>query len=324
MKVFLVCNTSFFGDTILTDALCRNIKFQYRDSKIVFVVNKPFFEVARYMEGVDETWAYDKNGEHKGLIGLYRFYKQYKNRYNFDASFVIYGNERNILLSKLLGCKRVFADNEGILRFLVDNGSIDYSNKIHAQDRFSALLEEYSNQPIDELKIKYNPPAQAYEFVENLKTQLAINDLNNVVLINPTSKAKERDLRLDTCVDLLKELNDLNKTPAIVGAGSSASKYIESLEQTGCKNFINLVDKTSFSQLGALLEKSCALISVDTGTLHLALALNVPVVAIFYINTELKIKRWAPKAMYNHRLIADGDYSAKNIIRAFKELKEIL
>ena len=324
MKVFLVCNTSFFGDTILTDALCRNIKAQYNDSKIIFIVNKPFYEVARYMEGVDEAWAYDKNGEHRGIAGLYRFYKQYKNRYNFDASFVIYGNERNIVLSRLLGCRRIFADNEGLFKFLVDNGCIDYSNKEHAQDRFSTLLELYSNQSVKEVKIKYNPPIHAYEFVKNLQIQLAVNDFNDVVLINPTSKSKERDLRLDTCVDLIKELNEIKKIPAIIGAGKGAAKYIESLVAAGCSNFINLVDKTSFSQLGAVLQKSCGLISVDTGTLHFALALDVPVVAIFYINTELKIKRWAPKLIYKHRLISGGDYSAKNIIRTFKELKETL
>lgn len=60
MKFFLVINTAYFGDTILTDALVRNIKTQFTDSYIVFVANKQFFEVARYMDGVDETWAYDK------------------------------------------------------------------------------------------------------------------------------------------------------------------------------------------------------------------------------------------------------------------------
>ena len=37
-------------------------------------------------------------------------------------------------------------------------------------------------------------------------------------------------------------------------------------------DFINLVDKTTIAQLGALLANCKALISVDTGTMHLGLA----------------------------------------------------
>ena len=78
MKTFLVYNTSYFGDTILTDALCRNLKRLYPESRLVFVSNKPFTDISRYMDGVDEVWTYDKWGIHKGLAGWYKFYKEHK------------------------------------------------------------------------------------------------------------------------------------------------------------------------------------------------------------------------------------------------------
>lgn len=81
MKTFLVYNTSYFGDTILTDALCRNLKRLYPESRLVFVSNKPFTDISRYMDGVDEVWTYDKWGIHKGLAGWYKFYKEHKNQH---------------------------------------------------------------------------------------------------------------------------------------------------------------------------------------------------------------------------------------------------
>ena len=83
MKPFLVYNTSYFGDTILTDALCRNLKRLYPESRLVFVSNKPFTDISRYMDGVDEVWTYDKWGVHKGFAGWYKFYKEHKNQYIF-------------------------------------------------------------------------------------------------------------------------------------------------------------------------------------------------------------------------------------------------
>ena len=136
MKTFLVYNTSYFGDTILTDALCRNLKRLYPESRLVFVSNKPFTDISQYMDGVDEVWTYDKWGIHKGLAGWYKFYKEHKNQYVFDAAFVIYGNERGILLSKFLGAKKIYADNRhAIVRLLLSNGKINYGKWIHVQDR---------------------------------------------------------------------------------------------------------------------------------------------------------------------------------------------
>ena len=41
-KIFLVFNTAYFGDVLLCNTLCQNIKLIYPDSKVVMVVNKPF------------------------------------------------------------------------------------------------------------------------------------------------------------------------------------------------------------------------------------------------------------------------------------------
>ena len=46
-KIFLIINLSFFGDVLLTNTLCQNIKLSYPDSKIVFLVNKHFYEAQK-------------------------------------------------------------------------------------------------------------------------------------------------------------------------------------------------------------------------------------------------------------------------------------
>lgn len=63
-------------------------------------------------------------------------------------------------------------------------------------------------------------------------------------------------------------------------------------------DFINLVDKTTIAQLGALLANCKALISVDTGTMHLGLAVDVPTVCLFYIHTKAHLDAWALKNHY--------------------------
>lgn len=63
-KLFLVFNTACFGDVLLCNALCQNIKLLYPNSRVVFIVNKPYYEAAKFQKDVDDVVIFDKKEEH--------------------------------------------------------------------------------------------------------------------------------------------------------------------------------------------------------------------------------------------------------------------
>ena len=73
----------------------------------------------------------------------------------------------------------------------------------------------------------------------------------------------------------------------------------------GRQVLLNLVNKTTIPQLGALLKSCAVLIRADTGTAHVALALDVPVVDVFYLNDESNLAAWGPKTclLYTSRCV---------------------
>lgn len=320
MKRFLVICTSYFGDTILTGALCQNIKLQYPDSLITYIVNKPFYEAAAYLNGVDEVWLYDKKGEHKGLTGFIKFVTNYRSRRYFDAAFIIYGNERGIILARALGVQKVYAQNKGIIHCLLTNKQQAIDKFIHMQDRHALLLKAYSGRKVEQLPVKYSPPPKAFDKISEILTESNISNTDCVVAICTTTKNVERDMKLATCIEVIKKLVSKKYKVILIGAGECASDYSENLKKAGCNEFIDLVNKTTISELAALLQKCSIVISVDTGTLHLTLAVGTPVVAIFYLHDELKLSMWAPKDIYLHRLVADGICKAEDIIKNTEEL----
>ena len=324
MKTFLVINTSFFGDTILTNPLCQNIKLEYPDAKVVFMVNKPFYEVAKYMKGVDEVICYDKKGKHKGLSGFLNFYHEYKEQYKnkIDASFVIYGNERGIILSKLLGAKKIYSDNTGLIKVLLDNGKIDYAGREHTQDKNGAMLELYTGKKVAPIPMHYTPPKEAADFVDEFLKKLNITEKDDLVAVCTTTKRVEKDMKIDQCVKLMAGLKQMGKTVLFVGSGQVAIDYVKELNMCGCREFIDLTNKTTIAQLGEVMTRCSSVVSVDTGTMHFSLALGVPVVSIFYLNDELNLRGWAPKNFYVHRLMADGDWSAEKMLENVCSLDE--
>lgn len=301
MKTFLIINLSDFGDVLLTNALCRSIKAEYPDSKVVFLVNKPYYEVARYMHSVDDVLSLDKRGKHKGLLGLLRFVFNCKLK-NIDTAFIMYGNDRGILISWLLKAKNRISGTNKITKIFLTQHLLDFDNYKHTQDRNANFLKAVTNKKVPPVPIKYIPPESDY--INNLLFNLNVNLNDELIGLCPLSSNLKRDLSLEITVDLINRLTKNKKTVLLTGTGEKAANYVNELRKSGCNNFVDLTNKTTISQLANCIQKCNAFISVDTGTLHLAYAVNVPVVAIFHIKEA--IEGWAPKHFHKHILISEN------------------
>ena len=77
-------------------------------------------------------------------------------------------------------------------------------------------------------------------------------------------------------------------------------------------NFVDLVDATTISQLANIMKLCKAVISIDTGTMHLSYATETPTVCIF--NRAHTVEIWAPdKKLYPHTKVIEKGYSAESI-----------
>lgn len=287
------------------------------------MVNRPFYEAAKYMDGVDEVIVYDKKGEHKGLKGFLHFYQQHKSAYQgrFDAAFVIYGNERGILLAKLLRVKQIYSDNKGFLRYFLSNGKIEYGEKVHTQDKHTVLFEAYSGKTAKVLPMRYTPPVEAQGYVEILLKEMGVEAKDHLVALCTTSKLREKDMNIETCIALIKSLQKRGRKILFVGAGEAAVAYANTLREKGCNIFIDLTNRTTISQLAAVLKKCRCAVSVDTGTMHLICALKIPLLALFYLYDERHLSSWAPKDFYPHKLMAGEKLSVEEMLQNIDALE---
>lgn len=294
-KVFLVFNTACFGDVLLCNTLCQNIKRIYPNSKVVMIVNKPFLEAAKYQKDVDDVVVFDKNGEHKGIKGILKFIADFPYKKPF-CSFITYTSWKNALIARLLGSKKVC--------ILTDNSVKP------VQKRTMELLVKITGEPLRNLPIRYivqdEPPSK-----------LGLSPGEKYIGLCTLSKRKEKDMPLKTAIELIKKLSQAGYKTIYLGAGDSAINYAQELEKAGC-DFINLVNKTSIYEMACVLKTCRVLVSIDTGTMHLGCALDIPLVSVFYENKMTYY--WAPDdRIYNVKVIKENQ-SADNIYAKLMEL----
>ncbi len=278
-KTFLVFNTACFGDNLVCNALCQNIKRIYPDSKVVFIADKPFADVARHQKDVDDVVIYDKKGEHKGLSGMLKFIRSFKYK-NAYAAIITYRNVRNYWIAVLSHTKHIIKGKKISL------------TTVTAQEQILNRLKMITNESLIDVPIKYEAEGSLSEELEVL-----LPKNKKYIAMCCLTKNPPKDMPLKTAIDIIEKLSEDYKI-IFTGIGSDCLNYAELLKSAGC-DFINLVNKTSINELALVLEKCEALISVDTGTMHLGYAIGIPTIAVFY--EQITLKCWAPnKSLYPH------------------------
>ena len=308
-KVFVIFNTACIGDMLVTNSLVQNIKHYYADSKVVFVCNEVFKDVALYQNGVDDVVTCDKK-KLRTFGGFWKFVKDfpYKNPY---ASFVTYSNEGNLLISRLIGSKHILSNH----KFKLWNTKEKYElgKYVHMKDVWGSLVEplvgEHKNLPI-----KYCPPEVDTPLINKVKS------LKNPVVLCTTSNFYKKDMKVEDCSELVFALKEKGYTPLLTGAGVVARKFSADLRKTGCFDFVDLVDCTNFPELANILKICNKCITVDTGTLHFANALQVPVVGIFYAGCD---DVWASdETLYPAKTLTGFEVRPQDVMNAFEELNK--
>ena len=306
-KVFVVFNTTSIGDVLVTNTLIQNIKYYYPDSKVVFVCNDALRDITKYQDGVDDVITYDKN-KIKNLIQIFKFTSTFPYKKPF-ASFVTYSNERNLLISRLIGAKHIISHHK--FKFWNTKEKYPLKEYVHIKDRWGGMIEPLTGEHKN-LPIKYNLPEADTPVIQEFR------QLKNPVIISPTSNFKPKDMSASDCDVVIGLLNDNGYTPVITGAGQISRDFSEQLRKICKTNYTDFTDKTSFIELANILKLSKGCISVDTGTLHFANSLQVPTVGIFYHNFS---EVWGSDCSLYPAIILNNNTSPSDIMNAFKELQ---
>lgn len=287
--MFLVIQIARLGDTLLSSSLCKNIKNAFPDYKLVYIVSKSCVQVAKRLDGVDEVFEFDKKIEHKGLLGIYNFAKNFKYRKNVDFSIILYRHERAVLLNWLIGSKcTACVPFKGFnpLNFTINNKIDDKIFKnIYKNQANTLYLKDFGVEP------KYYPSIFHNEDIQDEiweKYQDKLGQKYSYIVLSPSSANKVKDWDKE---NVLKFIQNSVERVVITGL-DEVYETVEFLKKNNA-DFIDLSSKTTILELSVILKYAKCTISVDTGSMHLSYMVKTPTVCLFF-NQEM-ISEWVDK-----------------------------
>lgn len=309
----------YLGDTLLVEAMCRNIKQNILNSNILFFVNEPFKEIPLGFESVDKIYSYDKKKKHKGITGYIKFLKAI-NEKNIDYAIITHPHERSILLAKIIGAKKIISLP---IKRSFFNVFVNQKRKYYEEESETIYRADYNNKYLNGICEYKNIPICYKRLDINEKEILDKFKLYNpYIVLSPTSK----DLIKDWDYDNIKNFILKSERDVVLVGTNKAKEIAEQLKAESIK-FIDLSLRTTITELAAVIKNSQYCVSVDTGTFHLSYAQNVNTIGLFF--SKEKLKKWSPSNLKNITILLGercGDkrnFVSKKDIKAEEVLQKI-
>ena len=288
MQSILIIAPHWIGDAVSTQPLLANLKVLYPDSKINILASNWVAPVYRACSEVHEV--IEAKFEHKKLQWKLRkeIAKEIEAK-NYQACFVLPNSFKSALIPWLANIPFRIG-YRGELRFGLINLALDNPSKVNRPPMvehylvLSQLLKDDESIPLDKLVPKLNVSGAAKEQVGQ-KLQDANINRDFIYAICPGAEyGPSKRWPTEHFAVLAQQLIKQNSNNQIVLLGGkndySLAQEITSQSKL-VSNIHNWCGNTSLDEAIALIGMSKAVVSNDSGLMHIAAALQIPQVAIF-------------------------------------------
>jgi heptosyltransferase-2 len=321
-KKILIIRTDRIGDVLLSTSVFKVLRKNFPQSHIAVMVRPYARDIVLGNPYIDELVIYDKYGAQRSLLQSIRFAWHLKKK-RFDLALVLHPTNRAHLIAFFSGIKRRVGFNKKLAFLLTDR--IEHKKQKgqkHELEYTLDIIRALGIKPNDEDKDLFMPIRKDSEmYIEQFLKDHRISSLDEMIAIHPAASCPSKTWPLERFAQVIDSLvREFNAKVLVVSGADDVGRGRRLVELLHCTS-IDATGKTTVSQLASLLRRCSLFISNDSGPVHIARALGVPVVVIFgRAQPGLSPQRWGPvgkEAIVLHRDVGCVDCLAHNCQKDF-------
>jgi heptosyltransferase-2 len=282
LRRFLVVQTAFIGDVVLTLPLVQQLHASFPGAQVTFVAIPAAAEVLRNHPAIHEIIPYDKRGGDAGIAGIVRLARRLRNGAP-DVAIVPHRSLRSAILTRLAAVPRRIGFSTSAAPWLFTD-NVAYEKNAHEIDRNLSLLKPLGIKAPDGLLPDLYPGDGDKESIKTtLLTSSFLPALHRKTLIAlaPGSVWNTKRWPGEHFIALGRLLIREGISLVLIGGREDAGLCADIAETLGRENALNTAGQTTLLQSAELLRQCVLLVSNDSAPMHLAVGVRTPVVAIF-------------------------------------------
>jgi len=279
----LVIQTAFLGDAVLTTPLLGALRTQFPHSRITVLCTPEIKDVFERHPAVSEILLFDKRGKERSLFSRWALARRLKTM-RFDLAIVPHRSFTSALLAWLAQIPRRIGFSASQGRWLLTD-VVPFQWGVHDVERNLALLNVFGVQnPGAELWLKPNPDAA--ERVTRRLQASGVGPADKLVGINPGSVWATKRWLPEGFAAVADRLLRESGVKVIFVGGSKDLDTMQKILPLMKEKPVHWVGETTLQELIAVIARCQVFLTNDSGPLHIAVASQVPTVAIFGPTTK--------------------------------------
>jgi len=303
-KNILMLNLTRMGDLIQSTPLLKGLREKYPDAKITLLVGSDFYEFSKRLPVVD-NWIvlnlkqFKEKSQQGGVswIELYQYFEKTLNQVRdkqFDLVFNLSHSKLSAFIISYLKIKEVrgFKCNSQGER-MTDHPWLQYFftepfNRPFNTFNLVDLFSKAGDITLEGKSVEIKESSGDSEKVDRILKDHLVDDKEVLIGFQAGSSLEGRRWPASHFAKLGDRLiHDFNARIVLFGV-KAESKIGDSIvsEMKSSEKVINLIGKTDITALTGLVGRCDYLITNDTGTMHIAAALNTTIVGLFFAHAH--------------------------------------
>lgn len=329
-KVCCIVANSGIGDAVMATPLVQQVKQLRPKMRLIVIASTATQYIFKDNAFIDELLIYRHNDSKTFMGLLFQIFRK-----NIDVFLV--AQPANIIKCALIA---VFSRAKLRLKHEKDYGSEQYRNfdfvyhrllpdnmQRHRVELNLDLLRNLGEMVESNSVYPYFTVCQSKESkIQNLLRQYNITEDQRVIAMHPGSGRKNKQWAPNNFAKLARQLIDWRCRIVLVG-GKEETALCENIKNDiSSLKAINFAGALSLEETAALIKESEILISNDSGIMHLATAVNIPVIALFGHTEPSHIGPYS-----NHHMTKVikksnnvSDIEVKDVIHVIEEMMEFV
>ncbi|MFT7637631.1 MAG: heptosyltransferase-2 [Candidatus Omnitrophota bacterium] len=318
----LIIRTDRLGDCLMNIPLINRLRTNYPKALITVLTTKANRPLFQYHMSVNDLWTAEENDLQR-WPGRIKLWKKMRGA-RFDLVVMTQSSKLFHTITFLAGIKYRL----GFKRkwpFLLTHSIPDTkaSSGAHEIDSNLKLLDLVCKLPWKrDLDLGFD---MVNEYRE-IKHKIGIIEGKKHIVFHVTTTDPRKEMPLKVFKDTINLFLKKPRYRVFLVGVESNKKIEQELDIAPNPGFSNLLGQTNLVELGILLRESDCLISLDSGPMHLAWMLRLPVVGIFVSGlTGSNPKRWGIYkgfAPFKHLVAKAEELEADAIVHAAKDIIE--
>jgi lipopolysaccharide heptosyltransferase II len=277
MNNILVVNINWLGDAVFSIPVFKALKKTYPQARVTCLCVPRVKEVLQYCPYVDKIIIYDERGKHRFPWRKWKLIR-YLRKEKFDAAFLLHRSMTRGLMVFLAGiplrigyCK--------VKAFLTHPVTMN-AEDVHRCDYYLRVLEGYGIKVQDrlcELRLKVDD----MQAVDSKLSKAGIGLTESYVVLNTGGNWDLKRWSTDSFTLLAKRLDREFGFKIVFSGADKDRENCQRMAQAADIKAVVLAGETSVGESLALFKKAAAVISSDSGPLHLAHSVGADVIGIF-------------------------------------------